>query len=370
LNLNSISFPLVSLAHWRWPALALQDHHENIQSCNFICVCQVSDMDINPTGIDFRSLNSVSLWSLFERKSCYGGALAYAVLSKAKTIGCLCGTSLGKTKADRANQADAWNLFCEKICNILWAKRFAFNVVSHRSSYQGRMSGSWSTDPAAMHQQGVVPSNVNDTVARIASLAVSSSSAELLDQVIYCSKDCRALIIDDLWALLKRDFLCNSSWAPSYKYSFNDEISKINPESACPVDIDIASLRELWSTVLSYLRGIFSGREYARNLDLTTVWLSHLCKSEIPACHRAMTMWVLLLWTSNSTSDCLERAVKLPKSVPKSVSCSAVAACGTVSVFESSSFERRIDAMLMLRNKGMITKAEFEQKRRRILNEI
>jgi hypothetical protein len=41
-----------------------------------------------------------------------------------------------------------------------------------------------------------------------------------------------------------------------------------------------------------------------------------------------------------------------------------------VSVFESSSFERRIDAMLMLRNKGMITKAEFEQKRRRILDEI
>jgi hypothetical protein len=327
-------------------------------------------MDINPTGIDFRSLNSVSLWSLFERKSCYGGALAYAVLSKAKTIGCLCGTSLGKTKADRAKQAEAWHLFCEKICNILWAKRFAFYVVSHRSSYHGRMTGRWSTDPAALHQQGVVSTYVNDTVARIASLAVSSSSADLLNQVIYCSKDCRAVIIDDLWAVLKRDFLCNSSWTPSYKYSFNDEISKINPESACPVDIDIASLRELWSTVLSYLSGIFSGREYGHNLDSKTVWLSHICKSEIPACHRAIAMWVLLLWTSNSTSDCLQRAVKLPKSVPQSCSCSTVAACGTVSVIESSSFERRIDAMLMLRNKGMITKAEFEQTRRLIIHDL
>jgi hypothetical protein len=56
--------------------------------------------------------------------------------------------------------------------------------------------------------------------------------------------------------------------------------------------------------------------------------------------------------------------------VPKSGSCSAVAACGTVSVVESSSFERRIDALLMLRNKGMITKAEFEQKRRQIINDI
>jgi hypothetical protein len=41
-----------------------------------------------------------------------------------------------------------------------------------------------------------------------------------------------------------------------------------------------------------------------------------------------------------------------------------------VSVIESSSFERRIDAMLMLRNKGMITKAEFEQTRRLIIHDL
>ena len=110
----------------------------------------------------------------------------------------------------------------------------------------------------------------------------------------------------------------------------------------------------------------FSCKDYARNLDAKTVWLSHICKSEIPACHRAITLWVLLLWTSTSISDCLEREVKLPKSD----SCSTVAAGGTVSAIESTSLERRIDAMLMLRSKGLITKAEFEDTRRRIIHDL
>jgi hypothetical protein len=288
------------------------------------------------------------------------------VFSKAKTIGCLCGTSLGKTKADRANQADAWNLFCEKICNILWAKRFAFNVVSHRSSYQGRMSGSWSTDPAALHQQGVVSTYVNDTVARIASLAVYSRSAEFIDQVIYCSTDCRASIIDDLWALLLNEFLCNTSWAPCHKYSFNDEILKITPESACSVGISIASVRELWTNVLSYLSGIFSGKHYKPNLDVYTIWSAHVRTSSIPTCHHAITMWVLLLWTSNSISPFLEHAVKLPQSGSLSTAVSAK----ECDVSFTTSSDKRVDALLMLRSKGMITKAEFEQMRRRIINDL
>jgi hypothetical protein len=40
--------------------------------------------------------------------------------------------------------------------------------------------------------------SVND-IARTASLAVNARSAELLDQVIDFSKDCRASIIEDLW---------------------------------------------------------------------------------------------------------------------------------------------------------------------------
>jgi hypothetical protein len=41
-------------------------------------------------------------------------------------------------------------------------------------------------------------SNLVNNIARIAALAVNSRSAELLDQVSYCSKNCRESIIDDL----------------------------------------------------------------------------------------------------------------------------------------------------------------------------
>jgi hypothetical protein len=322
-------------------------------------------MDCNT--VDFRLLNSQSLWSLFERRSCSGGVIAYAVLSKAKKIGSLCGSSLEKSKAGRLKQADHWNQFCKQTCNLLWARRFAFSIVNDRSSFQGRLTASWSSESphviTCVPVQYDISKAIND-MARIASLAVYSLSAEFLDQVIFCSKDCRSIIIDDLWAILKRDFLCNSSWSPSHKYLFNDEISCIHPDSACSVDIDITTLRELWSTLLSYLRGIVSGRHYAPNLDAKTVWFSHICKSVIPACHHAITMWVWLLWTSNSISMILERAIKLPQTA----SCSTPTASSLVAVSELLSLERRIDAMLMLRSKSLITKAEFEQMRRQIIN--
>jgi hypothetical protein len=315
--------------------------------------------------VDFRLLSSHSLWSLFERRSCNGGVIAYAVLSKAKKIGCLCGSSLAKRKADRLKQADHWNEFCEKTCNLLWAQRFAFSIASHRSSFQGRLNASWSTDPATLQQQCLASNSVND-IARIASLAVDTRSAELLDQVIYCSKDCRASIIEDLWAILKRDFLCNSFWAPSHQYSFNDEVSRIIPVSACSVDIGTASLRELWSTIVSYLSGIFSGRDYAPSLDPQTIWVSHICKSGIPASHHAISMWIFLLWTTNTTSSFLDCAVKRPRSG----SCSTAGECGAVSIPNATSLERRIDAMLMLRSKGLINKSEFERMRQRFIKSI
>jgi hypothetical protein len=36
----------------------------------------------------------------------------------------------------------------------------------------------------------------------------------------------------------------------------------------------------------------------------------------------------------------------------------------------TTSSDKRVDALLMLRSKGMITKAEFEQMRRRIINDL
>jgi hypothetical protein len=251
----------------------------------------------------------------------------------------------------------------------MWAKRFAFSIVSSRVSFRGRLTAIWSSEPVKLTQQRVISNPVgcvDNDIARIASLAVYSRSAEFLDQVIYCAKDCRASIIDDLWALLLSDFLCNSSWAPCHKYSFNDEISKITPESACSVGISIASVRELWTNVLSYLSGIFSGKHYKPNLDVYTIWSAHVRTSSIPTCHHAITMWVLLLWTSNSISPFLEHAVKLPQSGSLSTAVSAKE-CG---VSFTTSSDNRVDALLMLRRKGMITKAEFEQMRRRIINDL
>jgi hypothetical protein len=332
--------------------------------------------------VDFRLLNSNSLWDLFERRSVNGGAVAYAVLSKAKKIGCLCGSSLEKTKDSRLKQLEYWKQFCEKTCNLMWAKRFAFSIVSSRVSFRGRLTAIWSSEPVKLTQQRVISNPVgcvDNDIARIASLAVYSRSAELLDQVIYCAKDCRASIIDDLWALLLSDFLCNSSWAPCHKYSFNDEILKITPESACSVGISIASVRELWTNVLSYLSGIFSGKHYKPNLDVDTIWSAHVSTSAIPTCHHAITMWVLLLWTSNSISPFLEHAVKLPQSGPCFAADAKLPQSGplltSLSVEEcgvsfTTNSDKRVDALLMLRSKGMITKAEFEQMRRRIIHDL
>ena len=90
-------------------------------------------------------------------------------------------------------------------------------------------------------------------------------------------------------------------------------------------------------------------------------------------------MWVLLLWTSNSISPFLERAVKLPQRGPSFAAVlmppqsspppTGVSAeeCG---VSFTNRTDKRVDALLMLRSKGMITKAEFEQMRLRIIHDL
>jgi hypothetical protein len=226
------------------------------------------------------------------------------------TIGLVGDMGVGKTTLA---QTFVKKQFCEKTCNLMWAKRFAFSIVSSRVSFRGRLTAIWSSEPVKLTQQRVISNPVgcvDNDIARIASLAVYSRSAEFLDQVIYCAKDCRASIIDDLWALLLNEFLCNTSWAPCHKYTYNGDVSKITPESACSVGIDIPSVRELWTTVLSYLSGIFSRKDYTLVLDVDTIWSAYVCTSAIPTCHHAITMWVLLLWTSNSISPFLKHAVK------------------------------------------------------------
>ena len=149
--------------------------------------CEQKFVKMEVDCVDFRLLDSNSLWELFERRSGNGGAVAYAVLSMAKKIGCLCGCSLGKSKDSRSKQVEHWKQFCENTCNLMWAKRFAFSIVSSRASYRGRLTAIWSSEPGKLMQQRVIPNRVgcvNNDIARIASLAVYSRSAEFIDQEI------------------------------------------------------------------------------------------------------------------------------------------------------------------------------------------
>ena len=125
------------------------------------------------------------------------------------------------------------------------------------------------------------------------------------------------------------------------------------------------------SNIIFHLKRAWLGttpnlKHYKPNLDVDTIWSAHASTSAIPTCHHAITMWVLLLWTSNSISPFLEHAVKLPQSGSLSTAVSAK----ECDVSFTTSSDKRVDALLMLRSKGMITKAEFEQKRRRIINDI
>ena len=51
--------------------------------------------------INFAELTADQLWSIFETKAFFGGALAYAVFSRASKLGCPCSVTLEKTREGR-----------------------------------------------------------------------------------------------------------------------------------------------------------------------------------------------------------------------------------------------------------------------------
>ena len=61
------------------------------------------------------------------------------------------------------------------IAILMWAKRFAFSIVSSRASFRGRLNAIWSSEPVKLTQQRVISNPVgcvDNDIARIASLAV------------------------------------------------------------------------------------------------------------------------------------------------------------------------------------------------------
>ena len=69
--------------------------------------------------INFAELTADQLWSIFETKALFGGALAYAVFSRASKLGCPCSVTLEKTREDRKNQLEEWRTWSSRYCNLL-----------------------------------------------------------------------------------------------------------------------------------------------------------------------------------------------------------------------------------------------------------
>ena len=169
--------------------------------------------------IDFANLTAQGIWSIFVSKSCYGGALAYAVLSRANKMGCPSSVSLEKTPANRMKQKECWFDWCSLTSNLFWARRFSFQLVSQRASYLNRILAIWSEPealplPALSCSEFTIPA---DCVARIASLALNADGSKLLDQVLLSACDERRIIISELWLKIKKEFVCNALWQPSFE---------------------------------------------------------------------------------------------------------------------------------------------------------
>jgi hypothetical protein len=229
--------------------------HHYVTLTQFIDLAMESRGANPPTEIDFAVLTAQGIWSIFVSKSCYGGALAYAMLSRANKMGCLCSVSLEKLPANRMKQKECWYDWCSLACNLFWARRVSFQLVSQRASYNKKIFASWSEPealplPALSCCEFTIPACC---VARIASLAVQVDSSKLLDQIVLCANDDRRLIIQDLWMKIKKDFVCNPLWEPHFEFKFC-EVRHIRPTFHPNDDLSPGTIADTWLRILYHLR--------------------------------------------------------------------------------------------------------------------
>ena len=312
--------------------------------------------------VDFASLNAATLWTIFESKACYGGALAYAVLSRARKLGCFCSVSLERTKGARTKQKHDWLEWCSRFCNDVWARNVAFQVVSERCSFQQRLSACWSVRtpysfPAFCSTEFGLTHNA---VARIAALAVHADTSDLLDQVVFCASDERRDIIPHIWSALKDNFICSRSWVPSFQFTFGDEVPLISPSASLSDEIPTVLIAETWSRILLHVGQIFASSHCIS--DQQTVWKGCVCNDsfQIPVHERVVTMWVFLLWSSNPLPIFLSHKLSRPP---------LVAASNDALSFISN-VEMRLKVLQGLRSKRMLSKTEFMNKRQCIINSL
>jgi hypothetical protein len=323
-----------------------------------------------PVEIDCAVLTAEGLWGIFLSKPCYGGALAYAVLSRATKMGCVCSVSLEKLQANRMKQRDAWFEWCSFTCNMMWARHFSFQLISQRASYKTRIRATWSEPvesplPALSCSEFTIPA---DCVARIASLALHADGSKLLDQVLLSACDERRIIISELWLKIKKEFVCNALWQPSFEFSFI-EVRHIRPNAHCNDQLSPGSIADTWCRIVSHLKLLFLSTSQLEPFspDNHTVWSQCICSasSQIPVSERAVIMWIWLLWSSNPLPFFLSAQLRsAPAPTFNALSLS------TTSSLRSGSVEDRLGLLTALRNKRLITNSEFKKKRLCIISTL
>jgi hypothetical protein len=306
--------------------------------------------------INFAELTSDTLWSIFETKALFGGALAYAVLSRANKLGCTCSVALEKTREGRENQSNEWRTWSSRYCNLLWAKKIAFDAVSSRSNFRKRIDAIWSTPVPPPYQcckEVELPHNI---VARVASLAVDSGSADWLEQALCCEKDARRCVVPFLWLKIKEDFVCNRLWTPSYRSTFSNAVDSIDPSASPDADVPWFVLADCWSRTFSNMCRIFSSPGAGKGCDPQSIWND--CVSNpayaVLISERSVMMWIWLLWSSSLLPTVLMIALRHDSVAPDG----------------PRSIEERLRYIQYLRSKRMVTKDEFMKKRQRIIDGI
>jgi hypothetical protein len=313
-------------------------------------------------NLDFSALTANELWDVFESKASNGGSLAYAVLSRARKLGCPCSMSLDKLKELRLKQKKDWLEWTSKFCNAAWAKRYAYEVASSRSTYIKRLTACWSAPAPFFLDAKCDEFNLShNSVARIASLATHSDSAELLEQVLCCASDARRDIVSILWLKIKESFVCCQSWIPLYGFTFSEEVDRINPSVSENDDLCLSLLAATWARILSHLRKIFLSP--SNKSDRNVVWNHCVCDSafQIPVTERVIVMWIWLLWSSRTLPPVLKEMMTITpeKFVPP-----------LEIVDKAKEIKERLKLIEELRAEHIISKTEYSRKRQRILDSL
>jgi hypothetical protein len=314
--------------------------------------------------IDFSNLNGESLWCIFETKAYYGGALAYAVLSRASKMDCACCASLAKGSEGRRKQKEEWLRWTAKFCNLFWAKYYSFQVVSRRHSYKNKLDAYWSAPPPPPLSITVASeTKLNENiVARIASLPVHCDSTGLIDQLLCCESDERRDVIPNIWLKIKEDFVCNESWQPSYRFTFNDQIQSIDPSVMPDSDISLSLIASVWSAIMLQQGKIFSSPvnkfKGVINVELG-IWMHCVCNVafEVHVPERAVMMWIWLLWESQTLPLSLQNSMLHPPTMVPLID-------------DVRNVEGRLIVLESLLGKRLITKAEYSAKRKCVMNTL